>query len=193
MDWLTQNKLIKWLIGILLVVNIVTITALWLLISKKPPLPQICNAKPPGGIELLQKELNLTDEQAALFERYRKENFEKANALFKDLNETKNLLFEATVKANPDPSVVDNLISKISIILTELEISRFKHFRDLLDVCTEEQKEKFIPVIRELLVGRPLQINPKDGPGFPEGQGIDRNFPPPPPPGEKQKGFPRPR
>jgi len=194
MDWLTQNKLIKWLIGILLAVNIVTISALWLLISNKPSLPDIPGKRSPGGVELLQKELNLTDKQAVLFEKYRKENFETTNALFKDLNETKNLLFEETIKTNADTSLVNNLISRISVILTELEVSRFRHFRDLLNLCNEEQKKKFIPVIGELLVGRPPQVNMKEGPHFPEGEGMGIHPPPPPrPKGAKPGEFDRPR
>lgn len=193
MDWLTQNKLIKWLIGILLVVNIVTISALWFLISNKPSIPENMGKKFPTGIGLLQQELNLSDEQAALFEKFRKENFEKTGVSFEKLNEVKNLLFEQIIKVNPDTLVVNDLVSKINGILTELEISRFNHFRDLLNICNEEQKKKFIPVIKDFLFGGPPQANIKNRPDFPEGKGMGGNLPPPPPQGAKPGEFDRPR
>ncbi|MBI3125582.1 MAG: periplasmic heavy metal sensor [Ignavibacteriales bacterium] len=183
MDWITQNKLIKWLIGILLVVNILTITIIWILISRDRPPMFDRNAKPQAGIDLLQKELGLTEVQKKQFEDARKENFAQSDDLFKELNEVKTKYFGELQNEKTDTVLVNSLLRRISAIQIELEKLRYDHFRYLLSVCTKEQKEKFKPLLKEILVGKPPREIDKGNPG-PELHGKDgiREMPPPPPP-----------
>lgn len=185
MDWITQNKPIKWLIGILLVVNILTITIIWILVMRdKQPPPFGFAGKPPGGGELLQKELNLSDEQKKQFEDARKENFAQSDVLFKELNEVRTKYFGELQNEKTDTALVNSLLKRISAIQIELEKLRFEHFRYLLSICTAEQKEKFKPILKEILVGKPPREldNGKPGHGFPGKEGM-KDVPPPPPDG----------
>jgi len=183
MDWMTQNKLIKWLIGILLVVNILTITIIWILVSRDKLPPQFDRVgKPPGGAEQLQKELNLTEAQKKQFEDARKKSFAQADVLFKELNELKTKYFGELQNEKTDTVLVNSLLRKIGAIQIDLEKQRFEHFRYLLSICTAEQKEKFKPILKEFLVGKPPRLNDKGKPmpGFPGKEGMRDNMPPPP-------------
>ena len=185
MDWMTQNKPIKWLIGILLVVNILTITIIWILVTREnQPPPFGFNGKPPGGGELLQKELNLSDVQKKQFEDSRKENFKQADIFFVRLDEAKKQYFDELQKDNPDTVFVNNILTKISSIQIELEKLRFEHFRYLLSLCSKEQKEKFKPILKDFLVGKPPREIDKGKPEreFPGKDGM-KDVPPPPPDG----------
>lgn len=182
MDWITQNKPIKWLIGILLVVNILTITIIWILVTREiQPPPFDRGGNPSGGADLLQKELNLTDEQKKQFEDARKENFAKSDVLFQQLIDVEDNYFVELQKEKADTVLVNDLLSKISSIQIALEKLRFKHFRYLLSLCTTEQKEKFKPILRNLLVGKPPREHDKGkpGPGIPGKEGM-KDVPPPP-------------
>ncbi len=183
MDWMTQNKLIKWLIGILLVVNILTITIIWILVARDKQPPQFDRVgKPPGGADQLQKELNLTEAQKKQFEDARKENFAQADVLFKELNELKTKYFGELQNEKTDTVLVNSLLRRIGAIQIDLEKHRFEHFRYLLSLCSAEQKEKFKPILKEFLVGKPPREigKGKPMPGFPGKEGMRENMPPPP-------------
>ena len=192
MDWMTQNKPIKWLIGILLVVNVLTITIIWILVARdKQPPPFGFTGKPPGGGELLQKELNLTEVQKKQFEDARKENFAQSDVLFKELNEVKTKYFGELQNEKTDTELVNSLLRRISAIQIDLEKLHFEHFRYLLSICTKEQKEKFKPILKEILVGKPPREigKGKSGPGIPGKEGMRDNMPPPPHPDGKMNMF----
>lgn len=182
-----QNKPIKWLIGILLVVNVLTITVIWILVARdKQPPPFDRGGKPSDGADLLQKELNLTDAQKKQFEDSRKENFAKSDVLFQQLMNVKNNYFGELRKERTDTVLVNSLLSKISSVQIELEKLRFEHFKYLLSICNSEQKEKFMPILKEFLVGKPPREMDKGKPmpGFPGKEGMKDNPPPPPPDGK---------
>lgn len=186
MDWMTQNKPIKWLIGILLVVNILIITIIWILVMRdRQPPPFERGGNPPGGADLLQKELNLTDAQKKQFENARKENFAKSDVLFQQLMGVKNNYFGELQKEKTDTVLVNSFLGKISSVQIELEKLRFEHFRYLLSICNAEQKEKFMPILKEFLVGKPPREmdKGKPEPGFPGKDGM-KDVPPPPPDGK---------
>lgn len=190
MDWILQNKLIKWLIGVLLIVNILTITIIWILIThdKQPPLFER-GGKPPGGKELMQRELNLTDLQTQQFENARKENFEKSQILFKQLDSAKKQYFEELLKEKSDTALVNSILLKMNSIQMELEKLRFGHFKYLLSLCNSEQREKFAPTLKEFIVGKPPQEKGKGGPDTPPGMDGMKNNEPPPPPNGNPKGM----
>ena len=174
----------------MLVVNILTITIIWILISRDRPPMFDRNAKPQAGIDLLQKELGLTEVQKKQFEDARKDNFAKSDVLFKELNEVKTKYFGELQNEKTDTVLVNSLLRRISAIQIELEKLRYDHFRYLLSVCTKEQKEKFKPLLKEILVGKPPREIDKGKPEaeFPGKDGM-KNFPPPPPRGGNKDMF----
>jgi hypothetical protein len=181
MDWITQSKYIKWLIGILLAINLVTISIIWILIiDRKGPAPFEGDKRPQGTIEMMKKEINLSDDQLKLFEKLRKENFERAKLFFEKIDSAKKLLSEELADDKLDTVLINSLTNKIGILFAEMEKQRLKHFHDLLSICTKEQKEKLTLIFKNLIGGKPPQNMPMEGP-MPQGGPGGQMKPPPPP------------
>jgi len=156
MEWLAKNNFTKWLIGVLLAVNILTSSIIWIYVVKeshqRPFAPDDQRQNPAG---LIQKQLNLSAEQTKQFDKMRKENFEKTNILFDQIFTVKKQLSNALFNEKIDTVYVNSLISKQCSLQTELEKLRFNHFKEFISVCTPEQKQKLRPILSELISGKP--------------------------------------
>src|SRR3972149_7757405 len=162
MDWTNKNNFLKWIVGILLVLNIVTVTIIWThILDKEPPVPGNYN-RPPDPVKLMQKELALTDIQAKLFEEKRKILFEASDRLFDEMRTLENMLKEKLFEKEYDVTLVDSITYRIGSIQTELEKLRFNHFKELISICTPEQREKFIPILKKLMERNPPGGKPGD-------------------------------
>lgn len=168
MEWLTQQKMIKWLIVILLVVNIISLSIIWILVTKNNP-PRLGGEKPLGIMEMMQKELNLSEEQQKKFNELRESNSAHTRDLFNQINKMKNILSDEVNKIPMDTLKVNKLIGDLGVIQSQIEKLRVKHFNELLSLCTPEQREKFIPVLKNIYSGPPPRDrigerpNPKPG------------------------------
>jgi periplasmic protein CpxP/Spy len=167
MDWINKNNFLKWLVIVLLVINTLSIIFIWTnILNRKEPPEMRKFGPPPDKIDFLQKELNLTDEQAQKFEEYRKEFFSASDKLFTEMNMLQNELTGNLLKKENVPAVTDSIINQIGKIQAALEELRFNHFKELLSLCTPEQKEKFIPIIKKITERKPPPDR-KEGAGFP--------------------------
>lgn len=156
MDWKNQNKFTTWSIIFLVVVNIITISTMWFYLTKESgpkPLDQL--KRPQGSMELIQKELNLSKEQAENFEKARVASFEKSKNLLDKMNELKEKLSKELVDDNRDSTIVTSLIQEIGSTHAKLERLRFDHFKELLSLCNKEQKDKFKPILEKLVGAMP--------------------------------------
>ena len=78
MDLIKQNKFIGWVIAILIVLNIVSLSIIWIQSKNNNNYPQKDQSvSQPGPVKLIQKEIGMSDEQANKFTEMRKELQEK--------------------------------------------------------------------------------------------------------------------
>lgn len=185
MDWITQNKYAKWLLIVLLLVNIITITIIWVIISRDKPMPPFNTAgKPPAIKDLMQKELNLTNEQSQKFEKLRQDNFLKVDALFKSVAEKQKLLSDELSSTKSNDAKVDSIINDIMVLQGKLEKERFNHFKELISICTSDQQKKLMPILKQFYSFKPMDKNgnPKEMKNNERGGEM-----PPPPFEERQK------
>lgn len=150
MDWITQNKFIKWLIGILLVANILTISIIWMLtLRNQSTAPQHTNEKtrPSESVNLMEKELNLTIDQTKQYEILRQQHLERSKNFDEKKTDLKRQIAGEVFKAKPDTTLVDSLTKKIGLLEVELEKLRFVHFKEFVSIISPEQKEKFKPLL----------------------------------------------
>ena len=159
MNWITENSFLKWLVVVLLLFNIVTITTIWLNIldRKEPPPMREENTPPPDPMNLMKKELNLSNAQMKIFEERRKQIFSVTDSLFNNMRDLKKKLTNQFFKEDKNPELVDSITHQIGEVQSKLEKLRFDHFKGLLAICTPEQKEKFIPVLKRI-----MEVNPPD-------------------------------
>lgn len=184
MDIFSKNKFLAWVIIILIVLNVVTLGALWLQKSRGPVheypgrMPE--DKKGPG--KFLEQELDLNEEQSKKFAELREQHRTTADGLLKEMRDAREELFEQVKSDNPDMAKVEELENTIGQKTTELEKATFEHFKQLRAICTDEQKVKFDEVIGDAM----KMAGPKGGPGGPpEGQ--------PNGPGKGPRGGPPPR
>lgn len=173
MDWLTKQKTYLWLIIILIVINIFSLTFIWL----RKPCPPAPN---PGDFReknlFLKKELGLNDEQMKNMELLRKELRDTTDLFMNNLWQKRRELQKEALKDKPDTNKVNYLISEISGLNVKTEQYMLKHFSELKKILSPDQFEKFIRMMdKPKMQGKPMMENG------------DKQVPPPPPDGVPPK------
>lgn len=137
-----QTKFLKVIIFILLVINIGTITFMWI---NRPP-----HHFPPHRElgDFLMKELDFSLEQRKQFDKLRDEHRALA-APWRRRNVELHEEFYAMVSHEPVDSILINQLSdSIADVQKKIEVSMFYHFQKVRTLCNKEQEEKFNEVIR---------------------------------------------
>lgn len=62
----------------------------------------------------------------------------------------KNDLYQLLNSSNDISKERDSIISAINIVKKQIEIIYFEHFKDIQNLCTEEQKSKFEELTKKL-------------------------------------------
>jgi Spy/CpxP family protein refolding chaperone len=162
MDWIHQNKLKNWLIIGLLTLNVLTISIIWMQTTKtKEPQRKEQGTRPSESVTLMRKALDLTEEQTNQLIKIQTSHLEQLRKNNDRLNENKLQLAEELFKNYPDTSLANVKANEIGELQSKVEMLRFKHFHELLAICTPEQKEKLKPIVIEVIGRKP----PKDEPG----------------------------
>lgn len=164
MNWITENSVLKWLVVVLLLFNVITLTTIWLSVlnRKEPPPMREEKNPPPNPMNLMQKELNLSNKQMKMFEEKRKQLFSVSDSLFDHMRGLQKKLTDQLLKKEENPALVDSVTNQIGTVQAKLEKLRFEHFKELLAVCTPEQREKFAPVLRQIMEMKPPDANHHD-------------------------------
>ncbi len=136
------------IIVLLIVLNIFS----WRLWWEKPSVPpkrdkdRIENDKRRSdGANRLYEELDLSEDQKEQFETLRKEYFDKVFKINKELDDIRRHL------SNKDSKITDSLFEEMGSRKTLLEKETFMHFKNLREVCDEEQKAKFDTVHKRMM------------------------------------------
>ena len=178
MDFFTKNRLLFWCVGVLLLLNVVTLASFWL---RRPPLgPPGGPGGRRGGQRIMEERLQLSDEQARQFKQIRDEHFLRTIPLGDEIHEIRLDLLDEVFAPDPNETTIQDMTAKIGRRQCQFERQLFHHFQELRNVCTDQQA----PELRHLLTGllesarsggleRPPQ-GPERGPG--------PGHPAPPPP-----------
>ena len=192
MSYFNRNK--GWAIAFLLLIflNIATLTALWLMKDGRP-LPFLKEKDPKSGVvDFLVKELGFDSLQKQKLIILRDAHQQKVMGLRKMNREAKDAFFDLLQRSDLPDSVIENGAKNAARFDQELDVLTFQHFREIRNLCTQEQKKKFENVIREVLkmIGTPQGGRPQ-GPPPPRREGERPDGPPPP--DDDRKGPPPPQ
>lgn len=143
---ITNNKYTKWIIGILVLLNLVLLSVLFF---PKPDQQEERGRRNPNNF--LKKELNLTDAQLVQFKELRKTHFETSKEILKDIRTLKNEMLEAIAAASPDTLRANNLAEQIGLKETAKEKLLVQHYLELQEVCAPEQREKLKRVFKKAM------------------------------------------
>jgi hypothetical protein len=144
-----QIKAYQYIIGGLILLNVLMIGWQWFGPLKHPPRPE----------EILRKELQLTDEQMNSYRELIREHRIIADPLENEIR----VLRKQLLNYNEPDSSKSSLADAIGKKQSEFETTLFEHFKKVRALCTDEQKKKFDDVLlRVLAAGRPPKPKPRD-------------------------------
>jgi hypothetical protein len=149
-----SNIRILWIsIIILILLNLTTLGALWTTRSHKPlsrwDQRIEKSGKPKGNQEsYFRDRLKLNDEQVTKFKDIKAKQKEELEKKFSEIRGLHQQLMVMVQKQDLDDSA-KMTIAKISQLQSEVETLNYEHFRELLNICDENQKKLFIETMTQ--------------------------------------------
>lgn len=143
-------KLLKTGFVILLLINIFTLTFMWIHHPPRPPFPGHGPGRPGNGMMLAQQ-LNFNEDQQKQFEKLRNEHHESLED-FRDKGRDLHDQFFELLRTVPTDSVkVAQLADEIAANQKSIELMTFHHFEKVRGLCTPEQQKEFDKIIRDVI------------------------------------------
>jgi len=143
MKSILNNKIVGWLIGLLILANIATLTFFWI--------GHLKNQRNNSPKEFLAKSLHFSETQKNAYFELAKDHNESANKIREQIKINKEELFQLLKSEKIDDSIKKNVALKISISIQALDMLTFEHFKKVRALCTEEQKPKFDELIQKMV------------------------------------------
>ena len=163
MDVIQQNKFKNQLIIVLLAINLITVSVLWMQVFKKDaPMQKAPESRPGESVNLMKQALDLNDGQTKQFEKMQADQLEQSKKYNDHLTELKKQLADELFHKNPDTTLVNSKAKEIGELQSKVEVVRFKQFNKLMAILTPEQKEKLKPVLSDLFGRKPPREDVKD-------------------------------
>jgi len=162
---MNNSKFLKIVILLLLVINISTLTFMWL---HKPP-------KNDAVGDFFNKELQFTTQQKEQFELLKQQHRSQVEALRADNKEMHDAYFELLKNPKVDSATVKKAAAAILKIKEQEELALFYHFQKVRAICNTSQQQKFDEIINE--AARMMAPRPRER----EGRPMPGDGPPPPP------------
>lgn len=173
MDSITRNKRLRWVVMLLVVMNVVLLTVMWVGYNKGPGRDKPGN----GGDRFLERKLELRPEQTEELKALRQDHFEKLETLKREFHQSRKELHELW-KDEQGAVGAKGLAEKIGRLQADIELEIFTHFSDIREICDDKQKKVFDSIIEEVLKGGQRRGGPQGMPPPRQGQGPGGNLPP---------------
>jgi len=179
MDANTTIKTWKWFTLTLAILNL----AICIGILFRPQKTILFRGERPD--EFIISKLHFSDEQVKAFEKLRDRHHDSIIIIQEEGRKIRTALFENLKHANKTEVQADSLMAAIGDNQKQIEFVTYRHFRQVRELCNDEQKKVFDDIIQEVLrkmAGPP----PRPGGPPPGHEGPDG----PPPPGNNGPGGP---
>lgn len=147
----SRTKILLFLVGILLLANIVMLV---FFVGKKSP------EKPPashyGGRsrsevmrELLRDSVGFSQQQLAQFDQLRQTHRESVKQLFDEMRIAKLGFYKLTAPA--DSAALSTAAEAIAQKQKQLDLTFFKHFQDVRQLCTPDQTARYDSLVQKIV------------------------------------------
>ncbi|MFN8291923.1 MAG: periplasmic heavy metal sensor [Chitinophagaceae bacterium] len=179
MSLTSKNKLLTWLVILLLLANAATITMFWLNRKQRPPAPK------GSPKEFLVNELKLDAKQQEQLEALMKAHRQAAEEIRGKVKAAKDSLFALVSRPEAPDSVKQTTAAAAGHYLEQLDVLTLNNFQQIRALCNPVQQKKFDEIIQEVLrmMSQPRPGGP-GGQGGPGGPGMPPPDAEPPPPGQ---------
>ena len=149
-----RNKILLLIIASLLVSNLTLLG--FMIFGKEPEKKSSERGKPVS--DFFEKQLGFTPEQTTKFHQLRDEHFEKLRPFLKDVRTAKDSMFSLMRRPDLPDSILEKAANNLAQKEKIQELQSFRHFRQVRELCTEEQKIKFDTLMSKMInrsFGRP--------------------------------------
>jgi Spy/CpxP family protein refolding chaperone len=151
MDIFAQKKLLIRIIVVLAVLNLLSIGVfLWKDVFPPPRRMQVPAESNRDASSILEKELNLTREQAEQIRSLRRTYNEKEKDYVASIRIQRDSMNTEMFNGSTREEVIQSLARRIAENEYNLEMLRFEQAKQLKSICTPEQVEKFNRLVREM-------------------------------------------
>jgi predicted transcriptional regulator len=141
---LSNNRIAAWLIGLLILANIATLTFFWI--------GHLKNQRDNSPKNFLAKSLHFSETQKNVYFELAKNHNENANKIREQIKIDKENLFQLLKTEQIVDTIKNNAALKVSLSIQSLDILTFDHFKKVRALCTEEQKPKFDELIQKMVI-----------------------------------------
>ncbi|GAA3598317.1 hypothetical protein Q4Q39_19750 [Flavivirga amylovorans] len=107
--------------------------------------------RPKGPISFIVKELDFNDEQMLQLEKLNRKHHHRMMRIDDDIKQLKDALFNKLSDVSLNENSIDSITDLIAERVKEKDIEAFYHFKDIQDLCNDQQKEKFKSIINDAL------------------------------------------
>jgi len=169
MEVLFKQRAAAWMIVLLLVLNLATLSTLWYRELRHPDFgPPRFSGKQDNVSQFLKEEFQWSDSQAQAFERLRSAHQERVRSLMGESMELRRRLLDGLFEAAPDSAAAAELLRQISLKQSELEAQSYSYFLALKQLCGNDQTDRLRRLMTEVIFhDRPGVGGPGGGPMSP--------------------------
>ena len=147
---LTKNKVLTWLVLLLLLANATSIAMFWFYKGKANEHPKQTHQPNGKPQDFLIKELNFDAAQQVQLEAFSKEHREAINSFGGKIKEVKENFFSILKQQNTTDSTKKNAAAAISNITQQIDLLTLNHFEKVRAICTPDQQKKFDEIIKQV-------------------------------------------
>ncbi|HEU5366544.1 MAG TPA: hypothetical protein VFU62_13485 [Hanamia sp.] len=165
MNQTTKTKSLVTIIIFLLITNIAMLV--FFILLSKPVDKRQRNRETNGMYTSLQNEVGFSKDQLDKYQLLRKEQMEKVKPLFNEVRNAKKDFYGLVYSSNVPDSLIKTDADSIAQKQKTLDMQMFTYFKNIRNLCTPEQTEKFDSVIKKVVVrmvsrpGKDNRVNKK--------------------------------
>ena len=171
---LLSNKKILWIIIlVLLILNLASMTTIWINVDKDrfPGIRESRVPLPRGYF--LKRELNFSVEQQAEFDSLLNKHRDQIESKVNEIRTLREKLMSMMKNQKFTPES-EEIVRSIGERQSELEMLNYNHFREVMAICDDEQKQIFLETLKRAVGPHYREGMPNDI--GPERRGIHRNW-----------------
>jgi Spy/CpxP family protein refolding chaperone len=150
MKLLSNIKFLWIIILVLVVLNLVSITTVW--IEEKGDEAPVFRERilMNRRDHFLKKELNFTSEQQAQFDSLMVNHRDEIQGKMEEIRTLREELM-GLMRNQVFTTEAENIVRQIGEKQSELELMNYQHFKEVMAICDEEQKQVFLETIRRVV------------------------------------------
>jgi Spy/CpxP family protein refolding chaperone len=148
MNFFSKNRLIFWVLMILVVINISALISFFLFTQEQPPAP--CCSPEEQQCVAFRDELNLSAEQTLKVNEINKNYRKSAEPIVTAIKETRAAILTELDKAEPQTMRLTELTNRLALLQTEIQKENIQQYSELKRVCTPEQAHNLSALYRDL-------------------------------------------